>query len=222
MSEYRTPRGARALVVAFDGGLFDTLPLRSRALCTAWRDHAGGGDVAADERLHRALAGRTFDEALDWLAAEWPEHEWHHALAADPSLHTLVGLAASRAYSAQLAQGAPLRGEVLQAVQRQAAAGARIVVRADSPRRDVEPILALASLEPVISLLRCSDDQQGARAASGGVPIEFSRRTMLGSWRVVHERLEKLAIPVTARSAIETNDETAELARTFVSQVGVS
>jgi hypothetical protein len=88
--------------------------------------------------------------------------------------------------------------------------GHRIVIRADSERRDVEPLLALAGLEHHISLLRCSDD-----APRG--PGDTIRR----SWSTIHNRLSTMQIAVTARSAWEMAPYTAAVASDYVEDVHV-
>jgi len=183
-----------ASVFAFDGVLASTLPLRAHALV----------DAAAAEREHldshavmAVLPGRTL---LETSLALFPVQA-----ASDPTLPELIALRAHRGFRALVQHGVPLDQRVLQRVHDTAARGGRIVMRADSERRDVEPLLVLAGLETSVSLLRCSDDAPRAPGAS-----------LLRSWEAIHARLLNMGVSVSERTAFETNNDTAAAAAPFV------
>jgi hypothetical protein len=163
--------------------------------------------AAASQTLHapavaHALAGRTFLEASLALFAALS--------AADPTVAELIALRAQRGYRALVQHGVSFNAPMVARIERAAARGHRVVVRADSERRDVEPLLVLAGLEHTVSLLRCSDD-----APRG--PGE----TVCRSWDAIHHRLSTMQIPVTARTAWETSPCTANVAARFAGDVHV-
>ncbi len=184
-----------ALILAFDGVLADTLPLRAHALADACA--AEFHPRPHDEAL-AVIAGRTMLEAaLALFPAE---------AASDPTLPELVALRAQRGYRHLVQHGVSLRADIIARMRETATRGSRLVVRADSERRDVEPLLAMAGLEHVISVLRCSDD---APRGPG--------RSVVRSWHAIGDRLQSMHIPMTERTALETNAETLAVALPFVS-----
>jgi beta-phosphoglucomutase-like phosphatase (HAD superfamily) len=183
-----------ASVFAFDGVLASTLPLRSHALVDAAAAEQAQLDVGAVLAL---LPGRTLLEAS---LALFPE-----LALSDPTLPELIALRAQRGFRALVQHGVPLDQRALLRLQDAATRGDRIVVRADSERRDVESLLALAGLENSVSLLRCSDDAPRAPGAS-----------LQRSWEAIHTRLSPMGVSLTQRTAFETNSETAETAALFV------
>jgi beta-phosphoglucomutase-like phosphatase (HAD superfamily) len=186
-----------ALILAFDGVLADTLPLRAHAMADAC---AAEFHPRRQEQVRALIAGRTMLEAaLALFPAE---------AASDPTVPELVALRAQRAYRHLAQHGVPLRADVMRDIQEAIAQGTRIVVRADSERRDVEPLLAMASLEHQVSLLRCSDDAPRGPGAS-------IRR----SWQAIDARLTAMQQPAPQRIAWETDEGTAAAARPFVSAV---
>jgi beta-phosphoglucomutase-like phosphatase (HAD superfamily) len=184
-----------ALILAFDGVLADSLPLRRHAL----REGCDGEGVAvSDHALTELLPGRSLGEAAEYVVQD-------HA---DPTVAALIALRAQRTYSALMAHGVPLFPEAVRALRAHAAWGGRVVIRADSERRQVEPLLALAGLEPMISLLRCCDD--GPRGAAP---------SLQRSWEAIDARLTRLGIAASARTAGEATTATAAVARPFVGTV---
>lgn len=187
------------LIVAFDGVLADTLPLRAHALA----------DACAAERAERmieqaraVLPGRTLLEAA---LALFP-HEAQH----DPTLPELVALRAQRGYRHLVQHGVAMHAHVLRAVRDAGARGTRVVVRADSERRDVEPLLAMAGLDHLPTFVRCSDDQPRGAGASLG-----------RSWQALHARLESMRLDVAERTAWEAAANTAAEAAPFVRETRV-
>ena len=133
------------LVIAFDGILFDTLEFRATAVVNA-------------------LAAEGVETNLQHVLSVLPSHslaETIRAIAGDA--HTdetaldLASLRAQRAIAELGSRGAVLNVAVRERLTR-AAAVTRIVVRADSHRRQVEVLLRLAELDAVVSFIRCSDD----------------------------------------------------------------
>ena len=162
-------------VVAFDGQVVDTLPLRGRALEEAIASvagdtigHAGSGSAgsattgsetskrAIDDWTRHPIAGRDFAEAARSIL----ERQGHEPAVPELALETLVDLVAldaGRRYSASLSHGVALASgaaELLAELQR----SGRVVARADSARRDVSAILALGALDHEFTFIRCSDD----------------------------------------------------------------
>lgn len=137
------------LVVAFDGILFDTLELRTTAVEEAL---GAEGFRINHASVREIVAGRSISESVR-AAAEL-------AVTNAPVDETAVDLAtlrAERALRALGAHGAQLNVAVRDRLRR-AVAVSRIVIRADSLRRDVDALLALSDLESLASLVRCSDD----------------------------------------------------------------
>ncbi len=188
------PLSMLATIFAFDGVLADTLRLRAHALV----DAAAAEQARLDTEVVLALLpGRTLLEAS---LALFPE-----LATTDPTLPELIALRAQRGFRALVQHGVPLDQRALRRLQEAATRGDRIVVRADSERRDVESLLALAGLETSVSLLRCSDDAPRAPGAS-----------LQRSWEAIHMRLSDMGVGVPERTAFESNGETAETAALFV------
>ncbi|WP_337169267.1 glycine cleavage T C-terminal barrel domain-containing protein [Gemmatimonas aurantiaca] len=169
-----------ALIVAFDGVLADTLGARAEAILTVCSEESVS--LSAERlrsRLRATLPGRTIAEAVELLLEA----------DGDPTRSELVSLRAQRHYTTRLAQGVPFDATVLRTLMTRAGAGDRIVVRADSTRREVEPQLTLAGIEHHITLLRCADDRpsrwplddRDVNGASGGISNGSSSGSSSGS-----------------------------------------
>lgn len=185
-----------ASIFAFDGVLAATIPLRAQSLVLAVEAE---GHVVDTARVESVIPGRSMLEAAQLLLP---------TAASDPTLAELVAMRAQRSYRALVAHGVSFDRESLGLLHAAVGRGDRIVVRADSERRDVEPLLALAGLEHVVHLLRASDDPP-----RGVVP------SLERSWQAIDQRLESLAITVSERTAWEAHAATAAVAKTVVSQV---
>ncbi|MCA2982437.1 MAG: hypothetical protein ACK6DR_14090 [Gemmatimonas sp.] len=175
-----------ALIVAFDGVLADTLLLRAHVLA----------DAAAAEFQPRSMAaalavlpGRTLLEAALALFADETER--------DPTLPELVALRAQRGYRQLVTHGVPVHPAVVDEMEAAGRRGDRVVVRADSERRDVEPLLALLGLDHTLAFLRCSDDRPHGAAAS-----------LVRSWQAIDGRLNGLRQPPSERVAWEPHGVT--------------
>lgn len=185
------------LIVAFDGILVDSLPLRAQALAEACAAEQAPRPLDA---IAASVPGRTMFEAALQLCSAAGER--------DPTLPELVALRAQRAYRQLVQHGIPLHPEVLGELRAAAARGTRLVLRADSERRDVDPLLAMVGLDPLFALVRCSDD-----APRGQEP------SLARSWRAIDDRLRNMRQDVTMRTAWETDRDTARVAQPFVSAV---
>lgn len=213
-----------ALIVAFDGVLADTLGARTEAILAACNEE--GVSLTTEQlypRLHATLPGRTIAEAVESLLYG----------DGDPTRSELVSLRAQRHYTTRLAQGVPFDATVLQTLMTRAGAGDRIVVRADSMRREVEPQLTLAGIEHHITLLRCADDRPSRLPLDGhdvndiadvsiddifidGVPATTAYPTLVRSWRAIDLRLRAMHVPRAQRTSLESSTHTAVIAAAFV------
>ncbi len=184
-------------VVAFDGIIADTLPLRAQALADAIALECGSLGIIVDARalcprLLPLLPGLTFSECIV-VAVEQSPALLHETIRQDLTLHDIMALRAQRAWSAAVAHGVPLRDGVRDHLQTLVARGVRMVVRSDSQRREVEPLLRLAGLEDSMLLLRCADDLP----RRSGVP------SLQASYEAIDARLDRLRIPSARRNAVE-------------------
>ena len=185
------------IIMAFDGIIADTLPLRAQALADAIALECGSLGVSVDAQvlsplLLPLLPGRTFGECMV-VAVEQIPALLHDTVRLDLTLHDIMALRAQRAWSATVAHGVPLRDGVRDHLQTLVARGARIVVRSDSQRRDVEPLLRLAALEDSMLFLRCADD----------LPRRAGVTSLQASYEAIDARLDRLRIPSTQRDAVE-------------------
>lgn len=179
------PPVQHALILAFDGVLFDTLPARTAALHEAL---AAEGMHFSESLVREALPRRAMAEALQQLDPA-PQ---------DFTQHDLVLLRAQRLYAGIIAHGVPLLPDGLAALREAAAAGHKVVLRSDSERRHVEPLLALSGLDAQVSLLRCADDPPRGAGSS------FDR-----SWQHIDERLQRLGVAQTQRIVHELSGSSA-------------
>lgn len=186
-----------ALICAFDGVLSLSLPLRAHAVREAC---VAEGLTVSASLVDALVPGRTFSEAAAQLAAG---HD-------DPVVAELIALRAQRLFGALVAQGVPWHPEAVLALRAQAGRGTRLVVRADSERRHVEPLLTLAGLDALVHLVRCSDDPP-----RGGDP------SLVRSWAAIDARLARLGIPAAERTAWEPTDVTAAAAAPYVGHASI-
>ncbi len=175
-----------AAIFAFDGVLAATIPLRAQALVLS---ADAEGHVIDAAHAARVLPGRTLLEAATILLPQATH---------DPTLAELVALRAQRSYRALVAHGVSFDRDGLARLHEAVRRGDRIVVRADSERRDVEPLLALAGLEHVVHLLRTSDDPPRGAAPS-----------LTRSWQAIDQRLTNMSLGAGERTAWESSGEAA-------------
>lgn len=148
------------LVVAFDGVLFDTLPLRASAIADAL---AAEGVMIDNSAVASLVAARSIAETI----RECLSNGVSSNTAIDETTLDLAVLRAERTAADLSSRGAVLNVAVRDKLRR-AASVTRIVIRADSRRRDVEPLLALAELDAIVSFVRCSDDAATSSPQSTG------------------------------------------------------
>lgn len=129
----------------------------------------------------------------------------------DPTLVDLMALRAQRVYRALIAHGAPLHQTGVALLSMAHTQGHRVVLRADSERRDVEPLLTLAGLEANVSLLHCSDDPPRGPAVS-----------IVRAWQVIDQRMERLEVPRSARTAHEVSALAGMVAGEWAGKVTVA
>lgn len=159
-----------ALIVAFDGLVVDSLPLRAKALIGACHAHDARID---EERAHAVVAGRSFVEsAFELLGTD------------DATLVELVALRAQRAFRERSAQGVAMPDGAHAWLVSRARTGVRIVLRADSDRAEVESVLRLTELDSLFSLVRCADD----------APRAIGKSSLVNAYNVISSRLDALGV----------------------------
>lgn len=142
------------LIVAFDGLLFDTLEHRANAIVDALKHE---GFRATADQVQALLPSRSIGEAVravvtaEFGGARTLSHNF------DETSIDLAVLRAERTLSTWASSGATLNVKLAERIRR-AASVTRMVVRADSRRRDVDELLRLTELDSLLAMTRCSDD----------------------------------------------------------------
>ncbi len=188
-------------VVAFDGLLAETLDLRADAIMAA---AAAERLLLVREEVLAALPGRSLFECVELLC----QHSTPPR--GDATLCELLALRAQRHVTDRMAQGVTLSASMCTWIDAQRATGARLVLRADSLRRDVERVLQLTDLEFAFAFTRCADDQPRTAGAS----------TLRSAYIAITQRLDRSAAPME-RSALEVSTYAATIAAPFVATVSV-
>ena len=191
----RTHGPLPALILACDGVVADTLGLRADGIAEALRDDQIDFDRA---EILAALPGRSLYEAVDLLTAT-----------TDTVLIELATLRAQQWVSTRMAQGVVII-EFARTMLSSVATGTRIALRADSLRRDVEPLLRLAGLDDAFTFVRCIDDSP---KLTGATCLE-------SAYAEITRRLDLLREPAE-RTAIEADQRVAIVARHYVGHVHV-
>lgn len=204
--------------MAFDGVLASTLDTRTDAIIEAASDrrvlvdvplgpsHVPAPDEASAADMDRArvralMPGRTLHEVLRLILPT-----------ADETALDLFTVRAQQLVSARLAHGLAISSAIRSRIDRATAAGTRVVLRSDSARRDVEPVLALTGLDVVFTFLRCADDP--TRHGRGETAI-------VASYEVIARRLDARGIAVADRTAWESGALAASAARAHVRDIQV-
>lgn len=205
----RSVGASRVRIIAFDGIIADSLPSRAAALADATVvECAALGVYLHPDDLLKAVAlllpGRTFNEAVQVAVEQLPALQ-DERLRHDVTAHDLIALRAQRSWAQTVRHGVPLCDGVIERMQREAARGQRIVVRSDSQRREVEPLLRLAELEDVVMFVRCSDDE----------PRTLGGPTLHGSYAAISARLDRQGLSFTQRDVIEATSENAAFALAY-------
>lgn len=154
------------LVIAFDGLIADTLPIRAGAVSLALSNE--GITINADDAMPYA-AGRSLHEAVRAAAGGRIQ---------DETALDLAGFVAVRQCNLDM-QGAVALQPVAQDWISRAAMKARIGIRAESRRADVERVLDAADLTPYISFVVAGDE----------VTSTLARTTFETGWQRIRERL---------------------------------
>ena len=131
-------------IVAADGLVFDTLALRTDALCAAMSRESL---TVVRWDVRNELPGRRLRDVIYRVAPD-----------ADETTGDLVALMAQRAISERMSDGIALQPQFLAFRKRCDAKGERIVLRADSIRRDVERLVRFSELNHLFSAIWCADD----------------------------------------------------------------
>lgn len=152
------------LVVAFDGLLFDTLEHRATAIVDALNKE---GFRTTPEQVMSVLPSRSIDEATRAVVAAQLSTTRTLAHNFDETSMELAVLRAERALSGLAASGAILNVKLADRIRR-AASVTRMVVRADSRRREVDELLRLTELDSVLGMTRCSDDSANVHRSEAG------------------------------------------------------
>ncbi len=193
----------RALIVAFDGLIADTHVARTLAIGDAL---AAEGTPSDSEYVASLVLGRSLDETVE---AVLHADAAARGAAVDHTTRDLTVLRARRAYSAMTAHGLPLRPDAVAWITAHAARGARVVLRADSARVDVELLLRLSGLADVVAFTRCADDLPHTRGES----------SVRSAWRAIAARCAALRLDLSACRALEPSAEGTAAAHAYVSDV---
>ncbi len=194
------------IIVAFDGIVADSLPLRAQALAEAIRSECGLDEqtLAAHELLP-LMVGCSFSEAVGNAMVRCLSLQ-RSPCRTDITLHDIIAMRAQRRWASIAEYGVSLHDGVAVQLHREMSRGRRLVLRSDSQRREVEPVLRLANLEDSMLLVRCSDD----------LPRRVGVASLQASYEAIDARLDRLHIPRTQRCAVEASVETAGLALGYV------
>jgi beta-phosphoglucomutase-like phosphatase (HAD superfamily) len=181
------------VIVAFDGLIADSLALRADVVSVAMR--AEGWSSSA--RLTSLVVGRDFREAIHDAVV-------HDGLHVDETALDVATMHARQLFSQRVADGLLLTPGATRWIERRAAAGTRLVLRADSARRDVQHVLEHAGIADAFMSIRCCDDPPRSDVSS----IERSYAAVVARLAQHHGMSEI--------SAVERDDRAATVARAFV------
>ncbi len=202
------PRRPRipATIVAFDGLIAATAAARALAVSEAVTSECSACTIAAAERH---LPGRSLDEAVE---AALQDCMTGVGQVVDATVRDLTVLRARRGYGAMVAQGLPLCVGARDWAASHAALHGRLVLRADSARREVERMLDFSGLADLVSFVRCADD----------FPRVAGARSLISSWQAIERRLLGQGVSLSACTAIERDVGCADVARALVAEVRVT
>ncbi|MBC8088437.1 MAG: hypothetical protein H7Z40_14310, partial [Phycisphaerae bacterium] len=197
------------LVVAFDGLLFDTFGSRARAVVEALGHEGVRADIA---KVLQVLPSRSIAETVRAVVAPQTENRRSLAHNIDETSLDLAVLRAERSLSALNSSGVVLSMKLAERI-RSAASVTRIVVRADSRRREVEELLRLTELDPLLAMTRCSDD-------AAGVPRVENESTLRRSYAQIVARMAANRNLLGNAAGIGIALEHSELARQVAREFG--
>ncbi len=194
-----------ATIVAFDGLVADTLAARALAVSDAVT--AEVSPCSLDEGLS-LVQGRSLDEAVEAALVAGADTA---AVEFDATLRDLAVLRARRSYTAMVAQGLPLRDGAADWIALRAASHGRVILRADSARRDVERIIAFTGLQDVVAFVRCADD----------LPRTLGASSPECAWAAITSRLAAQRVALEQCVALECSAASAAVARKYLSDVSI-
>jgi len=193
----------RAIIVAFDGLVADTLGARAQAIADALTSE--GTPISADA-IAEHVPGQSLEETIEHVLR-------HHAAqrggTIDHTTRDLAVLRARRSYSAIIALGLPLQATATAWIVKHASNGVKVILRADSARADVENMLRLSGFSDSIAFARCADDLPRLRGLS----------TTESAWRAIVHRLGVMPITPSDCRAVEISQSAAKIAQTLISDV---
>lgn len=193
----------RAVVVAFDGLVADTLGARAQAIADALTSE---GTPTTIEAISAQVAGYSLEETIEHVLQQ---HALHHGQSLNYTTRDLAVLRARRSYSAIISLGLPLQPNAIAWIVGRAASGVKVILRADSAREDVERLLQLSELGDTIAFARCSDDLPRVRGLT----------TTETAWNVIMQRLGVMQITPSVCRAIELSQSAAKIAQTRIFDV---
>ncbi|GEM_PF-1559508 len=197
------------LVVAFDGLLFDTLKFRAQAVVDALRHE---GIRANMDVVMQALPSRSIGETVRAVVVAQVAHTRMVAHNVDETSLDIAVLRAERSLSALASSGAVMHVKLAEQIRR-AAPVTRIVVRADSRRREVDELLRLTELDSLLAMTRCSDDAaSGQRMDARASTLRRSYSQIVGRMTANQNLLGNATGPGIA---LECSELAREVAREF-------
>ena len=167
-------RAQRAIVVAFDGLITDTLDQRTFAVVEGI---AAVGFTIDTPIVRSLIAGLTLAEAVR-LSFDVSGFD------IDETTIDIAIMRATRLLSTTMRQAVLLAPSAAEWMQR-AAMHSRLIVRADSERSFVDTVLGTSGISDYIAFVVCPDDIPHSRT---GVP------TFISSWNVIANRCEALGV----------------------------
>ncbi len=187
----------RAVIVAFDGLVADTQSIRAAALA-----EGVSAEITALSEANAVslLHGRSLGEAVAAAAL---------VATCDDTARELATLRAHRRFRALVTQGVPLCRGASEWILARAAQSDRVVLRADSDRRDVTHVLELAGLESFIAFFRCADDR----------PIQHDLSSQHNAWRAIAARLAMRQVALLDCRVFEQDAMSAAVARGYAPHV---
>lgn len=188
---HREQSALRAIIIAFDGLVIESIAVRADALHAELEAH---GYVVTRSDVAARLPGRTVAETIRRIVP-----------AIDESLLDRVVIRTQQIVSARMSHGIALAPTARHVIEREYARGTRIVLRCDSLRRDVEGLLTLSGLEQSCAFVRCADDTPRAP----GIAM------LAGAYHAILRRLESTTSPANIQS-LEFSEDAATAAGLFV------
>lgn len=175
----------RATVIAFEHALLNAAGVRQHIALEAIRKHGVSDPIA----IQHVLAG-DFEHGIAKALRNDAQ------IIADPTLITLIAMDAHARFAEWLRDGAEFHPEWASTVSTVTNGNAgRVILRADSRRRDVVPFLERWHLHDLFAMIRCADDP----------PIATSqyRSTLCRSWEAIIDRFTRWGIDQSAVKLLE-------------------